>query len=205
MNDFDDDIWKVVQELGNNERHFNQLQHQYRSLASVWILAMFAGVQYVLSNWGKLPLPSEVILAVIGLAGAVGITQLWNLDIRVYHQLLEACFVEGLKLEAKYSWLPKVRTNMLATQEATEKGVLARVVWFYLVGNGVALLVATFGTVLAVHSLSGFGTVGSVVASCIGVLFIFLWSREIRRETRNPMLEEWSNKANATDARTSRS
>ncbi|HEX7025773.1 MAG TPA: hypothetical protein VF268_00885 [Gammaproteobacteria bacterium] len=192
MDNFNENIWKVALELGSNERHFNQLQHQYRALASTWILAMFAGVQYVLSNWGGLPLPSEVILAVIGLAGAVGITQLWNLDIRVYHQLLEACFVEGLKLEAEYPWLPQVRTGMLAGQEARKQGVLARVVWFYLVGNGVALLVAASGTVLAVYSRSGLGVIGAGVTACAAALAIFLWNREIHRETRSPLLEAWS-------------
>jgi len=115
MDGFDEHVWKIVQELGNEERHFNQLQNQYRTLASAWILAMFAGVQYVLTSWGKLPLPSEAILAAIGLAGAVGMALLWNLDIRVYHQLLEACFVEGLKLEAKSSWLLRVRIRVKIT------------------------------------------------------------------------------------------
>ena len=86
MDDFDKNILQVMSELGKYQRHFNQLQHQYRALTSAWILGMFAGIQYVLSNWGRLPFPSEAILAFLGLAAAVGITQLWNLDIRVYHQ-----------------------------------------------------------------------------------------------------------------------
>ncbi len=194
MDEFDENIWKIAEELANNERHFNQLQHQYRVLASAWILAMFAGVQYVLSNWGNLPLASEVILALVGLAGAVGITQLWNLDIRVYHQLLEAYFVEGLKLEERYPWLPQVRKNMLSTQQERSKGILGRVVWFYLVGNSVALLVSIFGLVLAVHSLADFGAAGSTIVACVGVLAIVLWNLEFWRETRSPLLEAWSNK-----------
>jgi len=195
MDEFDENIWKIAEELGNNERHFNQLQHQYRALASAWILAMFAGVQYVLSNWNTLPLASEVILSLVGLAGAVGITQLWNLDIRVYHQLLEAYFVEGLKLEESYPWLPQVRKNMLVTQQKRSKGVLGRVIWFYLVGNSVALLVSIFGLTLTVHSYAKFGMVGTTIVATVGVLAMVLWCYEFWRETRSPLLEAWSNKS----------
>jgi hypothetical protein len=50
MDKFDENVWKIVEVIEDSERHFNRLQHQYRALASAWILAMFAGIQYVLSN-----------------------------------------------------------------------------------------------------------------------------------------------------------
>ncbi len=192
MSPSDETIWSIAQEIGNSERHFNQLQHQYRALASAWTLAMFAGIQYLLSNWGALPLPSGVLLALIGLAGAIGMTQLWSLDLRVYHQLLEAYFVEGLKLEADHPWLPQIRTRMLATQETRASGVLSRVVWFYIVGNSIALLIATAGAVLAVIALPGVGVPGTLGVACLGALIALFWGREIRRQTRSPLLQAWS-------------
>jgi hypothetical protein len=128
---------------------------------------------------------------------------LWNLDIRVYHQLLESYFVEGLKLEERYSWLPRIRSNMLQTQATRKKGVLARVVWFYLVGNSVALFVAFVGTTLAVNSVSDFGLIGVFVTAGVGILVIFIWGRKIKRETCSPLLEAWSNKANTAEAKSS--
>jgi hypothetical protein len=193
MEGFDENVWKIAQELGVNERHFNQMQHQYRAMASGWMLAIFAGVQFVLANWGKLPFPSELILTLIGFAGAIGITQLWNLDLRVYHQLLDACFVQGLQLEQKYNWLPKIRTSMLQTQGSKKKGVLARVVWFYLIGVSVALLIAVTGTLLAVDSLTDYSMRGLLAVAVIDVLWVYLWMLEIVRGTQSPLLEKQSN------------
>ncbi len=152
---------------------------------------MFAGIQYLLTNWDALPLPSALLLASIGFAGAVGITQLWNLDLRVYHQLLEANFVEGLKLEAEHPWLPQIRTQMLAAQERRGSGVLSRVVWFYVIGNSIALLIATVGLVLAVAPLPAAGVAGTLATACLGLLIVWYWGRALRQQTRSPLLDMW--------------
>jgi len=211
MRDFDEQVWKLVTELGKEERHFNQVQHQYRLLASTWLLAMFAGVGFALSKQ-DLTIPAELIVSVLGLAGAIGITQLWNLDIRVYHQLLDSCFVQSLKLEREYPWLPQLRSSMLSSQtqglsasaketsqqhpSPNPKGVLARVVWFYITGNTVALLIAVVGLTMSFHQrnvlTSPLLTLGLIA---VEVILIFLWNYEIYRHTRSPLLEEWSNHA----------
>lgn len=190
MKAFDENIWKLVQEIGEHERHFNEVQHQYRALASGWVLAMFAGVQFVLTKWGLLPVSSEVLLASLGLGGAVGITQLWNLDIRVYHQLLEAHFVEGLRLEEENPWLPQVRSGMLRSQDPGDRGVLGRVVWFYLVANSVALLIAAVGLILAVLDL-GLGAPAATATGMLGLAGMLLWNRDLSRQTRSPLLKAW--------------
>lgn len=41
--DLFDCVWKIVQECGEEERHFNQLQSVYRGIASSWLLATFGG------------------------------------------------------------------------------------------------------------------------------------------------------------------
>jgi hypothetical protein len=194
MDEFDEDVWKMFEQLGETERHFNQMQHQYRALASGWVLAMFAGAQYVLSSWNKLPLPSEALLLAIGLAGAVGITQLWNLDVGVYHQLLDAAFVQGLRLEEKHPWLPRLRTSMLATQvpgpeSRGGKGVLHKIVWFYVVGNTAALLVAAAGGLLWARAAGSSGWVVAVLA--VEMAIIVIWGWLFYHETRSPLLEGW--------------
>jgi hypothetical protein len=207
MQEFDDDVWKIVLELGQEERHFNQIQHQYRLLTSSWLLAMFAGIGFALSEQ-NLCIPSELAVSIIGFAGGIGITMLWNLDVRVYHQLLESCFVQGLKLEEKYPWLPSIRSSMLSSQKGTSahakqknqkpfpprpQGVLARVVWFYLVANTIALLIAMVGIAAHLHNLqiSIFVKIPPSLIVVVGILLIAFWNYKIYKQTKSPLLEDW--------------
>jgi fucose 4-O-acetylase-like acetyltransferase len=192
MENFDEDVWQMVTEFGEYERHFNKLQHNYRALASTWLLAMFAGIGYVLTA-KDLPFIPQPIIAFLGLAGACGMTLLWNLDLRVYHQLLESCFVEGLKLEKKYSWLPQTWLNMMETQDGKPKGVLARVVWFYVIGNTVALLVSGAAAALWAKQTSEIIAIIGITALVVVFLGYFIF-----KNTRSPLLEAWvrANKAN---------
>ncbi|WP_326542514.1 hypothetical protein [Pseudorhodoferax sp.] len=205
MRDFDEHVWKLVTELAQQERHFNGVQHHYRLLASTWLLAMFGGTGFALSTQA-LGVPPALVVAVLGLAGAIGITQLWNLDIRVYHQLLDSCFVQGLKLEREHPWLPQLRSSMLATQAdapaeratpqpvaPSTKGVLARVVWFYVVGNTTALLVALAGTVVFLHQAQVLQSGAMLLlAIAVGIVLMVLWASEMFKHTRSPLLEQWS-------------
>lgn len=125
-----DKTWKILSEIGTQERHFNSLQSNYRKLASSWLLAVFGGVGFVLS--GRISTEPALLVSGIGLAGGVGIVLLWIMDLLVYQQLLHACFSAGQKLEQEYEWLPRIRTGMLATQGA--KGIRPRMVWFYMIG-----------------------------------------------------------------------
>ncbi len=104
-------VWKLIQECGEEERHFNTLQSVYRGLASTWLLAMFAGIGFLLnltsvSLWCK-----HLLIALSGAATTVGVFLLWLLDYH-YHRLLLAYFDEGRRLEGEFSWLPQVRRTM---------------------------------------------------------------------------------------------
>jgi hypothetical protein len=137
-----DQLWPALTEVGAYERHFNDIQSKYRALASTWLLATFGGVGFVLSQRTlELPFDRLVGAGFLGVAGAVGVVLLWVLDLLVYHRLLDAVFVAALKLEADYPQLPRLRTNMVLSLD--KEGVLPRVVWFYMAGTGVLLLVAT--------------------------------------------------------------
>ena len=216
MRDFDEQVWKVVTELAQQERHFNGVQHHYRLLASTWLLAMFGGIGFALSTQ-NLGVPSALIVAALGLAGAIGMTQLWNLDIRVYHQLLDSCFVQGLRLEQEHPWLPQLRSSMLSTQTGSAaaivetavrqpappspKGVLARVVWFYVVGNTTALLISLAGTIVFLRQTQALLSLAmTLTAIVVGVVLIAVWAYEMFRHTRSPLLEEWCAVADAVRA-----
>jgi hypothetical protein len=75
-------------ELGNYERHFNEMQSRYRALASTWLLATFVGGGFILSQKTfEVPLSRDLAVATLALFGAFGIGLLWNLDLMVYHRL----------------------------------------------------------------------------------------------------------------------
>ncbi len=169
----------LVLELGAYERHFNEMQSRYRSLASTWLLATFAALGFVLSNENfEIPFPRLLAAAGLALAGATGIILLWILDLMVYHRLLEATYVEGLRFERLYRWLPKVRTNMWKTQSG--KGVLPRVVWFYLIGAAILISIAIGAFVIWLLQESIVGGLAALVGSLL-VAVLLLWY--MRRET----------------------
>jgi zinc ribbon protein len=140
-----DQVWEIIKEIGVYERHFSQLQHQYRVLASTWILAVFAATGFVLAN-ERLALDVPKELAIVGLTifAGTGITLLWVLDLRVHGMLLAACFNVGLELEDKYPWslpnrpwLPPVRGMMLTSQRGV--GSATYVAMFYVAATAVVL------------------------------------------------------------------
>jgi hypothetical protein len=124
--------WDILKELGASERHFNNLEAEYRKLASIWLLAGFAGMGFILKENPQMAVPREIALLAIGLATSLGIFLLWIVDLLVYHQLLDACFLQAKEIEKKYKHaLPQVRSSMETTQGGG-KVVTARLRWFYI-------------------------------------------------------------------------
>ncbi len=177
-------VWAVVKECGEEERHFNNLQGVYRSIASTWLLGTFGAVGYLLFN--KEPSPKdhhELLASLICLAGAFGVSMLWMLDLGVYHRLLVAVFEEGHELENEFQWLPRFRTNMAVRQRLQEDPVLKKLGYYYLGTIGVVLIAALW---FALSSHIYCPTAQLVLVLClwlaevIGVLVLFV------KTTRDP-------------------
>ncbi len=117
------ETWLQVQEVGQNERHFNSIQSHYRILASTWLLALFAGVGFLLTaDQRDLPVAAGYVIAALGALAAVGLVVLWILDLLVYQALLRAWFDAGVRLEHENPPLPQVRSRMLAdTRQRTPR------------------------------------------------------------------------------------
>jgi len=141
-----DRVWKLFLFISEEERHFNDLQSKYRMMASGWLLASFGAIGFVISEVADIGVPPLILIAGIAAAGAVGILLLWVVDLLVYHRLLDACFIEGLKLEESCQWMPPFRHNMMRMMRG--QGVLFRVVGFYL--GPVLLLILTSGGALII-------------------------------------------------------
>lgn len=127
----------AIIEIGQAERHFNDIEARYRLLASTWILAAFAAMGFVCKTTG-LPFSRELLLIAIGIAASAGVQLLWVIDIFVYHRLLDANFAEGCRLEATHPELPQVRWAMF-----NSVGKRSGVVWlirFYYFGCSVVPL-----------------------------------------------------------------
>lgn len=77
---------------------------------------MFGGTGWLLTNLDE-TLPATPLIHVIELAGAVGITQLWNLDLRVYHQLLNATMAKGVWWEQRRPRLPQPRATKVRARD----------------------------------------------------------------------------------------
>jgi len=107
-------IFKAYCELGQIERSHSNIQSSYRTLASTWMLAAFAGIGVVISTKGEFafPVPRELLVVVIALAGAIGLGLLWVLDLLFYQRLLDAAYIEAKDLEDRHRWLPQLRNTM---------------------------------------------------------------------------------------------
>lgn len=133
--------WSVYTEMGIEERHFNSLQSTYRTLASTWLLASFAAIGFVLSEkFIGCPFDKLLVVVAIGLMANIGIILIWNLDLNVYHPLLASAYRQGLNLEKTYPWLPQMRVNMM--ERMNNRGVVPRVVWFYIIGSTIPLTIS---------------------------------------------------------------
>jgi hypothetical protein len=140
-------IWSVVEECGEEERHFNNLQSVYRGIASTWLLATFGAVGFLLFNKdGELIHPG--IAAAVCFAGTFGIVLIWKLDLDVYHRLLVAVFREGQSLEVEFPWLPRFRTNMVnigrKPGDQTADLIRRRLAWYYVCTALVPMGAGTF-------------------------------------------------------------
>jgi len=155
------------------ERHFNQMQTTYRTLASTWLLGLFAAAGFLLGGKdSRLPLDANGVLALLGLLAAVGITLLWMLDLRVYAGLLRAYFDAGVALEAQHPWLPAVRSAML--RDTRNRGPGPRVARYYIAGTIASLVVSLIGGIRALDSLWARSALGGAYAlACVCVVVIF--------------------------------
>lgn len=133
---------KIYAEIGAYERHFNAIQSIYRGMASTWLVAAFTAIGFVLFKEDKpsvIVFSPELIIAYIALFACIGMLMVWNLDVKVYHRLLVACFSTGKKYEDS-NFLPKIRTAMDLNKESIGNGLVV----FYLFGILSLLIIAIY-------------------------------------------------------------
>lgn len=187
--------WEAYKSLSDGQNHFNDLENKYRTLAATWMLAYFAGVGYMLTiDPAKSVVSRELTIIALSVLHSFGISMLWNIDIRVYHRLLDSLFVEALQMERVHEWLPQVRTKMVFSQYVNvhlvkpEAGVMSRIRLFYASGVGVSLLIACGFLVAAAAEHPSPHAFGIVISFAIASV---LWVRYVMRHSTSPILSAW--------------
>jgi hypothetical protein len=178
----DFDIYEVIKEIGGMERHFHQIQHQYRVLASTWILAVFAAAGFILATEELDSLFSfNRVLAVVVLTGfgALGITLLYIMDVLVYGKLLKANFVKGKELEQKYHWLPSVRQTM-KSPGYLPRGDVKYTRLFYVGANAVVLGLGGASLTLLAY---GEGAIAYLRGAIVFWVVVVAWCLYLYRKT----------------------
>lgn len=176
--------WAILCELRQAEEHFNTIKAQCRTLASTWLLAAFGAMGFLLTQQLAIGLPTEVIVLGVALAASLGLTLLWILDLLVYHRLLDASFLEALKIEARYPSLPQVHHNMRASQAKGQTPNL--LAWFYVSAIAAPLLFA--GTLFVHWCVQYSGPIAWLATSGLG-LFLGIIVRLVHRKSPNPALQ----------------
>lgn len=166
-----DQVVQLYNHIGEEERHFNQLELEYRKLASQWLLVALGAIGFVISKENLVPINVWILVISICLSASIGIFVLWLLDIKVYHELLHSAFKEGVALEKEYpELLPQIRNNMVNSQ--TGGDVIKRVILYYFFSILLLILIAN----IAIWMSFIFNLWISIVVnfiSCIVLYFIF--------------------------------
>lgn len=123
------------------EQHFNGLQAGLRQLASAWLLAALGAIAWLVKSQveGSM-LDPRLLIAIIAAMGNLGLLVTWILDQLVYHRLLNAAFLMGLRLEYLDRRLPPLRTLMMLYSR--KRGMARFLRLFYLLPMWVLACVA---------------------------------------------------------------
>lgn len=141
---------------------------------------MFIGIGFVLSqNALVLPIDRLLVAAALCLIAVCGVTMLWYVDLLVYHQLLDAFFEQGLRLEKEHPWLPPVRTRMMQVMDG--RGVTLRVVWFYTTADLILVLLA--GTMFSIwlKTYGVFAVIGGVMVTAVVMALVAVFLPRLSR------------------------
>jgi hypothetical protein len=180
-----DKLMKIYDHIGEEERHFNELELEYRKLASQWLLVALGAIGFVLTKQEELPISNWLLVMGICVAASVGIFVLWMLDLKVYHELLHAAFKEGVYLEYKYpDLLPKVRINMVKSQHSGD--IITKVMLFYFFS--ILLLIAIANISVWMYNDESFLT--NVLINIISIVLLVVLYRIMINKSDREFLKE---------------
>ena len=171
-----DQLMEIYNHIGEEERHFNMLELEYRKLTSHWLLVSLGAIGFVLSKPETIPVNIWALVIGICIAASVGILVIWFLDMKVYHELLHAAFKEGVELEQEYpQYLPQIRNNMVKSQLGGD--IIKRVMLYYFFSILILVVVANVSVWMYSPSASVVGIVVNI-GSIVCAFFLFMVMRQ---------------------------
>ncbi len=166
-----DQLMEIYNHIGEEERHFNGLELEYRKLTSHWLLATLGAIGFLISKGDNVPINMWTLVIGICMAASVGILVIWFLDMKVYHELLHAAFREGVRLEREFpQLLPQIRNNMIRSQLGGD--IIKRVMLYYFFSIVLLAVVANISVWMYIPSLP-IVAIAVNVASAICSFFLF--------------------------------
>ncbi len=198
-------VMQLVELIGDKEKHFNDLQTEYRKLASTWLLASLGACGYVIKSSSSLPYDHWYFVFGICIAASAGISILWMLDLRVYQKLLGAFFKEGFYLEMQhYKWLPPFRINIIASQKTGE--IISKVQYYYFASISVLMalaIIALWNFKVFAHEPAARIICTIILASLLLSIQVILLVRRFKTKKKfntsefEVLLEKWNEKLEA--------
>lgn len=174
----DEACWK----LAEYERHFNTIQAGIRGLASVWLLASFGAIATLLKRKEAeaLWLPAVWVIVVICVMGATGLALLWVVDQLVYHRLLNAVFIVGLKLEHDdHARLPLHASMYASTPKYGFAGLLSLFYAVPILALAVVAVAVALSELIQEQRGAAFGLLGlATVPALVGLAIVWKGGRE---------------------------
>ncbi len=184
-------VWKIYEECSGAQRYFNGIQAEYRKLTSTWLIAYLFSLGFIVAyfdegkvtalfgaNW------SPVLITIfLSFAVSAGVALIWMLDLRVYHRLLQANFLIGLKMEKEHTWLPPKHHAMMLLSGST--GVEKRIVWFYVASFLFPFFIGTLAT--STFALSITSKILAVVVSLSLLVFGIAFGIVLRLRTETAL------------------
>ncbi len=165
-------IFRVYEYIGDQEKHFNLIETNYRLLASTWLLASLGAIGFILFKSDfKLTYQLQIICGLC-IVSSIGIFLLWIIDLRTYHQLLVSSFMEGLLLEYRFDWLPKIRQNMI---NSLNGDVTKKVVYYYSATISLLLLIMMVAFLLWQNDILIGYKIGLVIGLSIVIIFLNIY------------------------------
>jgi hypothetical protein len=149
----DNDIFEKYKRIQIYENRFDNQELEIRKLASVWLIVALGAIAYLIrgeylgdNNAPITMMNAKLLISLVSLMGSFGLLVLWILDQMVYHSLLRAVFLLGLRMEFRHKkTLPPIRTlMMLFSREQGKRGMARYLRLYYLVPMSAFAFIALF-------------------------------------------------------------
>lgn len=184
-------IYGVYSKLIEGIKHFDGIQTTYRVVSSTLLLAIIGAIGFLFSSMlTEFPINKLIGVIAICFSGIAGITALGFLDLIFQERLVVSNFIEALKFEKKYEWLPQVHHKMI--HGGTHHGSPTKKSLYYIGCSSCLFMIAT----LSLSNIFSANIYLRILIYFCGLIAIIIYSLFFTRQTGNfnKIVEQFFNK-----------